>query len=422
MPYINYYDSGFSFLTHGNAFPNNNASISEFSLAFNAPVTISIDFGNGVVTDYAAILSGGFYYVSLAFSSGGAVPVYSYPSYVYPDALDVDRRITINIQDTDKVKLTGILLRGLTNMPSQFFSISFNTYPNLASLVLSLLNNNILGLDASFLTLPHFTIYNIGNNVTSPSSNFYGIIPAVVLAKSTMISFSFGDAGIRLKSFADSNLDKIATSFPAIQIFGVSQLGTTDNHMGDGALPANFSTITTLIAISIHGSAWTTIPAILNTMSNYANLGVTYSSTLISWGDLSSAAARLISLSVDGCGNLTTTLPAWFANMTLLKTFSWRTIGKSGGGSANIDTFIINWYVFITGHAAISGANTLPFRGISLNIAGDPSPANAAIPGGTYQQPTGYIQGISNGTPASSLERLWVLANQYGHTNIYRAV
>jgi len=420
MSYINYYDSGFTLITNGTHFPNTDGGVSSLLLLFSSPVTVNIDFGNGVSVDYPSKASGGNNWVYLYYSSDGSQPSYSYPAYTYPDGLTIDRRINISIPDADRTKLTQIGMRGFNTMPPQFLTVSFNTYPNLTTLSLTLLNNAILGIDPSFLTIPGFTTYIVGNTVTNPSSSFYGVIPAVVLAKSTLTTLSIGDPGLQLKSFADSNLDKIAISYPVLQSLTISQMGTGDNHMGDGALPANLSTMTTLTAVAFHGTAWTTFPTILNSISNYTSLGVIYSNTVTSWGDLTTVAPRLVTLNVAGLTNLTTTLPSWFTNLTSMRIFSWNTIGLSG--TANINTFISNWYTFITTNAAMTGANTLPFRGITLNIGGDPSPSRGVIPTGTYQQPTGYVQGSSNGTPASSQEMLWVLANQYGHTNNYRTI
>lgn len=47
----------------------------------------------------------------------------------------------------------------------------------------------------------------------------------------------------------------------------------------------------------------------------------------------------------------------------------------------------------------------------SLNISG----SNAA-PSGTYQSPTGFVQGTDDGSPASAKEQAYVLANNYGWT------
>ena len=80
-----------------------------------------------------------------------------------------------------------------------------------------------------------------------------------------------------------------------------------------------------------------------------------------------------------------------------------------------VDTWVDNWYTFITTNAAMTGANTLPFRGMNHNITSTTIGDGTASPAGTYQQPTGYIQGVNNGTPASPKEKIWVMVNQYGH-------
>lgn len=74
-----------------------------------------------------------------------------------------------------------------------------------------------------------------------------------------------------------------------------------------------------------------------------------------------------------------------------------------------INAFIDSLYLLIITNAAISGSSSLPFRGMNINIS------NNALPTGVFQQPSGYSAGVSNGSPASQQEKIWVLVNQYGH-------
>jgi hypothetical protein len=48
----------------------------------------------------------------------------------------------------------------------------------------------------------------------------------------------------------------------------------------------------------------------------------------------------------------------------------------------------------------------------SLNISG----AGNAAPSGTYQAPAGFVLGVSDGTPASAKEKVYVLVNNYSWT------
>ena len=46
----------------------------------------------------------------------------------------------------------------------------------------------------------------------------------------------------------------------------------------------------------------------------------------------------------------------------------------------------------------------------NLNLNTNPRPS------GTYEAPTGYIQGSANGTPTSPMQAIYVLVNQYNMT------
>jgi hypothetical protein len=412
MPFINYYNSSFSLLYTGSSFPTQSNSPT-FGLTFNAPTNVTIDFGNGVSKTYATILNN----VLLQYNVFGISP-YAYPAYIYPDGLTIQRRITINISNADNTKLIGLNITAIPLIP-QFLGLSFNIFPNFQTLNLTLLNNGLLGFDQSFLTLSSFTNYTVSNSAIASTSENYGKIPYIVLAKSSLQTLGVGDPGFRTKSFADNNMDKIAGSYPTLKTLSITQAGFTDNHFGDGPLPSNLTTMTTLQTLYIHAASYTTIPSILNDIPNYTSLAIYYTVTITNWGDLSGVAPRLKSLNVTGNNNLPAELPGYFSLMTFLKTFSW---GNIGHGTANIDTFINSWYNLIIGNAAIIGSTTLPFRGITLIIRGDIAVENGTIPNGVYQQPAGYVQGVSNGMPISSQEQLWVLANQYSHQNIYRTI
>jgi Leucine-rich repeat (LRR) protein len=84
--------------------------------------------------------------------------------------------------------------------------------------------------------------------------------------------------------------------------------------------------------------------------------------------------------------------------------------------NARFDEFINSFYTLCTNEAnitedpnAFGGEYPHRFRDISW---GHSSLAFT----GTKQAPQGYIQGVSNGTPANEGEKVYVLQNQYGHT------
>lgn len=72
-----------------------------------------------------------------------------------------------------------------------------------------------------------------------------------------------------------------------------------------------------------------------------------------------------------------------------------------------------NWYTFITIFASMdANAPDQKFRGITFDFRG-------GSVGSPIVMPNGYVQGVSNGTPTTIGQKIWVLDNQYGHHNSY---
>ena len=131
------------------------------------------------------------------------------------------------------------------------------------------------------------------------------------------------------------------------------------------------------------------------------------------WRDLTGATS-LSTIYLCRISNFETTIPSFFDNATALKTlYIYASFQNSGG----VDTWINNFYDKVTTVASMSSGNTLlrnmTVSQVSSNVI---DMANTTRPSGTYQQPSGYVQGSNNGSPASPLERVWVLVNQYGHS------
>lgn len=141
------------------------------------------------------------------------------------------------------------------------------------------------------------------------------------------------------------------------------------------------------------------------------------SNVMKSYGDLS-ANTELETINISRLTDFTTLIPAWFNVLTKLKNIS---IYASFQNSGGIDSYVNNFYDFIVANASMSVGST-PFRNMTIDAYGTniSDQNNSTRPSGTYQQPSGYIQGSSNGTPASPMEKIWVLTNQYGHTWIVK--
>ena len=391
------YKSEFEFIFIGSQFPNSGIQ-PELKMTFTSPVSVKVDFGNGVVNTYNSILG-----VFLMSNPGNIGAAQSSGNYIYPDGLNIERKIKLTISNPDALSYINFQLLAIKE---QVLFINFNLYKNLTGLAFRYLGGRILDIDASFLNLTSFVEYTSFGSF-SLVSKFYGAIPDVILAKNTLKTLAIGDAGFNGKTFAQSKLDQVATSFPDLEAFSIYLTNLTDTNGGQGALPSNFVNLTKLREFTIDQGRYTKPPDILNYIPALERINIVYSNYLTSFGDLSVMASRLKLLNFTYQNNSPTTLPVWMSAATSLKFFL---MTDSLIGTTRVNLWVDNWYAFIVASAAISGANTLPFRGMTHRISG-----TNGIPSGTYQQPSGYVAGVSNGTPASQKEKVWVMVNQYGH-------
>jgi hypothetical protein len=177
----------------------------------------------------------------------------------------------------------------------------------------------------------------------------------------------------------------------------------------EGPLPTNFVDLTDLIQFSSSGSRYTQPPPLLNSIAWLTAVIIQQISTnAFDWGSLG-AMVNVETLRFSQNTQQVTTAPAYLVNMVKLKTFH---VGGSytTARPGALDTFITNLYNLLT--PVITSGD--PFRNVTFfcdNVSGND---NSSVPSGIFQQPTGYVQGGSNGSPASSLERLWIFTNQYG--------
>lgn len=158
------------------------------------------------------------------------------------------------------------------------------------------------------------------------------------------------------------------------------------------------------------------VPLFVNKLKALERLNLSANTTyslLTSWGNFS-GATNINRIDMQLLPNFTTGIPSWFSSLILLKTLDARATFQT---EVRTDEFVDNLYAFVVGNASMVVANTA-FRNMIINIYGSSTAQQtlAKRPTGTYQEPSGYVQGSNNGTPASQMEKIWVLVNQYGHT------
>jgi hypothetical protein len=177
-------------------------------------------------------------------------------------------------------------------------------------------------------------------------------------------------------------------------------------------LPINFNPLQSVNFIWLLGARFTdnALPTDMSVCSNLTQLHV-QQTDLYTYDNLQ-YYLNIQGFIANNNTNLETTFHASFSSLTDLKTLHFSSVYET---ITRVNQFINSIYTFITINATIS--NSSPnFRNMEIVIQG-----TNAIPDGTYQQPTGYIQGSNNGSPSSPLEKIWVITNQYGSTILYNS-
>ena len=401
-------NSGESFVINafGKTFP---AELDDYNagaiyLEFTTPEVVTVNYGNGVVLEYTASLVSTNRYQLILRKKGALASLTDVNVYTYPDGLAQNRYVSISF---NRSKITVLKLESIRLQTGNLL-FEITKYPNLKVFsivqVYRIVNLNLEGSFASSM-VQEIQI----NNAFISSSPYYNSIPSsfFLMPLKTLSVGSIGMGG----SFVSSKLDQIYLLAATLNYLKIQGTPITDNHFGMGSLPANFNLLVNLTRFELLSTSHTIIPDVLNNIPSINNLFVGYTSLLTSWGDISSLI-NLKVLTINNSPNLSVTLPAYFSNFVNLKSMQAQACFKT---QLRVDTWVDNWYTFITTNAAMTGANTLPFRGMNHNIAIATIGDGTASPAGTYQQPTGYVAGSNNGTPASPKEKIWVMVNQYGH-------
>lgn len=87
-----------------------------------------------------------------------------------------------------------------------------------------------------------------------------------------------------------------------------------------------------------------------------------------------------------------------------------------------VDAFVNNFYDYVIGWSQITMSSIAldgernQFYGLAIAIYTKSSPSSAYRPSGILQAPSGFVKGSQNGNPATPMEMIYVLTENYGHT------
>jgi hypothetical protein len=213
--------------------------------------------------------------------------------------------------------------------------------------------------------------------------------------------------------FPFADVERVIEELPVLETLDISASNYTSAYdISDD----NYNVITIIIG----GQSWGAgnPPPFINKLKALKSLqlyrpGSGLLTELIGWGDFSEIVT-LEDLRLPRNTNLTTEIPIWFGSLVNLKSML---ISASFQNTGGINSFVNNFYELVVANASMSIGNT-KFRQMIIDAYGTSTldQANSTRPSGTYQQPAGYVQGSSNGTPTSPMEKIWVLTNQYNHS------
>lgn len=388
---VQYNNALLSFQVKGDKFPmvaEIYSNISTFSFVSSENNVAIIDFGDGSIITYAFINNRLDFRPNIPLGDSIRQPIYT-----YTDGKTGIRTIRVSFLKPEKiiqfisafVTLYGVFPNEISNLT------------NLTQIIIRQSELTSFPPSISYLnSLRYLQLETVGTAISERIPDELMTIPLTTLNIRESINLSNPDA---------SNFRNLCT---------VSSMKTTlkflNIELNNATLIPEMANLINLETLLIRESSSPIIPQYIVDNLNLEILNAAGLRTT-DYGCVFPVNSKIKVLGLVYSLNFTTTIPASFVNLTLLKEFS---LDRSYVTTSRINAFITNFYNFINTNAAKSGVATLAFRGITLAITG-------IAPTGTFQQPAGYVAGSNNGSPASPKEMLWVLQNQYLHTIIYTA-
>lgn len=126
---------------------------------------------------------------------------------------------------------------------------------------------------------------------------------------------------------------------------------------------------------------------------------------------------HLTGFSVSHCNNLRMDkLPDYIYEM---RAITWFSVSCSTHSQQRSDDFVDSFYKLVTEWDQITMASVAndgkrnQFYSLSVNMYSATYPTENQRPSGTEQAPEGFVKGSSNGSPATPMEKIYVLKNNY---------
>ena len=388
-------------------------------LDFDSPQTITVNYGDSQIISYNTFLSSISGLHRIRFSTGanvGEIGAIAPRTFLNSGVV---RNVFISF---NKSALKTIQIYGLQGLNYQSFIFPFSEYANLEILDLQSINIST-STQRAFSSLDFRNIENsklifLGlRNVFRTTSEFYTKIDTRVfqLSLKTLIisgeyqNYTTSNAALIGTELADT-LENLTFSVPITQANGLPSSFANLIHMKSFTM-VSITTSFNLISFPIVANNWLNLEEFLFNVN-------TGNSAMTSFACNFSNMPKLKLFSM--WGNITNLTDFTFISQLQSQI---KTISLTGISNASKMTTVINeLYNLITSKASITGNNTLPYRGIKIELESVNGWTAAVIPTGIYQAPSGYVKEVSNGIPANDLHRIFVLVDQYNCNITYRTV
>lgn len=349
--------------------------------------TIYIDFGDG-----SPIFSEDIYGDYIWRRDRGKV-------YNYPDSSE--KTVKIWFKYPSRLEIFELLNSNyIKNFPTEL-----GLYPNLRLIILQNLTFGNFPTTSGSISVTTL----VANNITS---TVLTSIPLWV-TRSKIQNLRFV-GGVNFSNIATSNLDKLHN------ILGLYSFVTSGFTLSEANFPASLKDSPTLRQLGM-ADLTNTIYQKINDCRQLTHLSFGYSQNFVGgsgflgegnfsdWGVGVGGMTNLIYLSANFCLSMPSSLPTGMESSGL-KTVEFR---NSFLTEPRMTALINDAYSRVTAVASMTTGNTT-MRNIFFDLGFITTPGNQIRPSGTYQQPSGYVQGSNNGSPASPMEKIWVLVKQYG--------
>lgn len=360
------------------------------------PNTVTINYGDGnVVTKQFEYISANIYKAAYTSVPADATANWRIPRHTYTDGNSGSRTITFEFENAQSLYyISASWTRFLVTLPRETRFFEGLTYLRYLS------SGYVTSIPDAFP--PNLDYYTI-------SSAVMGLLPqipnTIFASKLSILNIS---AAYNLSDTIGSNFFKINQLKATLKEFSAE-----GNEMI--RLTESIRECTKITNLQVSSNKFTSIPTQVDSLPLLARFyvgNVSGSSltdtTIPTWYNLQKLSSLVFNFPD---ANLADIPNAWKYLYSLSEILLFNFFITS---NAKLDEFIPYFYTLCTENGSIvAGGSAAPYPNRFRNITWGVASRSFT---GAKVAPTGYVQGVSNGTPTTNGERVYVLQNQYNHT------